>query len=153
MLGKGYAEPGEISDSCRCVSIIIGQSIRSHLKALAASNGAESERWHGILLANPGRKVARTLDCAARKCRDATSCLCDEWGWRVSRACKIARTRGAFWDSPTPKAVGYFRTYPTSNPANYLHSTPSLRRRICILLGGDFGESPEDRGICTSVFS
>jgi len=42
MFGKGYAEPGEISDACSCVSIIVRQPIRSHLK----SSG--SFEWRGV---------------------------------------------------------------------------------------------------------
>jgi hypothetical protein len=42
MLGKDYAEPGEISDAWSCVSIIVRQPIRSHLK----SSG--SFEWRGV---------------------------------------------------------------------------------------------------------
>jgi len=41
------------------------------------------------------------------------------------------RTCGAFWDSPTPKAMGCFRTYPTPKPAKLptfsnINSAPHL---------------------------
>jgi hypothetical protein len=42
MLRKGYAEPAEISDACRYVSIAVRQPIRSHLK----SSG--SFEWRGV---------------------------------------------------------------------------------------------------------
>jgi len=42
MVRKSYADPGEISEACRCVSIAVRQPIRSHLK----SSG--SFEWRGV---------------------------------------------------------------------------------------------------------